>query len=606
MAPSSQATAGRLCIAIVSAISRMRAHLPSATASTPNHGFRLAATLFLSLAGITARADGLVIEGVEGSLADNVRAYVALDSQPCDAPEWQMRRRFSDADELARDALAAFGHYVPEIDSSIRFDEACWQVRLSITPGPQVRYKRFDVTVTGAAAGDVDVSAVIKARPEAGDALHHGRYEAYKNRLGQVLAARGYAEWRFDAAGVDVDVARGLAVGEITIVSGPRYRYGDIRIEQDGFEPGLIERFIDIETGQPFSRSELIRLQGDLTSSALFDQVTVAPDYDAMAAQEIPVTIRLEPGERIGYFVGVGVSTDRGPRLSGGYRNRRVNSRGHQFTAEAEASPVLSRVEARYRQPLKDPRVEWQSYQLRIADENTDTSESTTAELGVERIRSLPNRWVLTYGLQLSRSDFIVGTVEDTTTLVMPVAGLTRRVADSDTNPRSGSSLEMRLRGAGTSLGSSTDFLQVYARYRRLIPVGERGRLALRGELGTTWRNDFEELPPQVRFFAGGDTSVRGYAYESLGPVDADGNVIGGASLVTASLEYEHALRGRWGVAVFADTGNAFNDRDVNERTGVGFGVVWRSPVGPLRAYLAHPLDDDQTVRLHVTFGADL
>ncbi|MEL6200390.1 MAG: POTRA domain-containing protein, partial [Pseudomonadota bacterium] len=105
----------------------MRAHLPSATASTPHHGFRLAATLFLSLAGITARADGLVIEGVEGSLADNVRAYVALDSQPCDAPEWQMRRRFSDADELARDALAAFGHYLPEIDSSIRFDEACWQ-----------------------------------------------------------------------------------------------------------------------------------------------------------------------------------------------------------------------------------------------------------------------------------------------------------------------------------------------------------------------------------------------------------------------------------------------------------------------------------------------
>ena len=584
----------------------MRVRPLTATANTRNFGSALAATLLVSLAGVAARADGLAIEGVDGALADNVRAYVALDSQPCDAPEWQMRRRFSDADDLARDALAAFGYYTPEIELRIQFDETCWDANLSITPGPQIRYERFDVTVTGAAADDTDVAAVVKARPEPGDTLHHGRYAAYKNRLGQVLAARGYAEWRFDTAGVDVDVERGLAVGAITIVSGPRYRYGDIRIEQDAFEPDLIERFIDIEPGQPFSRAELIRLQGDLTSSALFDQVTVAPDYDAMADEEIPVAIRLEPGERIGYFVGIGVSTDRGPRLSGGYRNRRVNSRGHQFTAEAEASPVLSRLEARYRQPLKDPRVEWQSYQLRIADEDTDTSESTTTELGVERIRSLPNRWVFTYGLQLSRSDFTVGTVEDTTTLVMPVAGLTRRVADSDTNPRSGTSLEMRMRGAGTSLGSSTDFLQVYARYRQLIPIGERGRLALRGEVGTTWRNDFEELPPQVRFFAGGDTSVRGYAYESLGPVDAEGNVIGGASLVTASLEYEYALRGRWGVAVFADTGNAFNDRDVNERTGVGLGVVWRSPVGPLRAYLAHPVDGDQTVRLHVTFGADL
>ena len=222
MAPSSKATAGKRCSAIVTAISRTRDRPLTATASTFNYGIRLAATLFLSLAGITARADGLVIEGVEGALADNVRAYVALDSQPCDAPEWQMRRRFSDANALARDALAAFGHYAPEIDSSIRFGDACWGATLSITPGPQVRYERFEVRVAGAAADDAQVNAVVKARPEAGDTLHHGRYEAYKNRLGQVLAARGYAEWRFDAAGVDVDVARGRAVGEIAIASGPR------------------------------------------------------------------------------------------------------------------------------------------------------------------------------------------------------------------------------------------------------------------------------------------------------------------------------------------------------------------------------------------------
>ena len=188
----------------------------------------------------------------------------------------------------------------------------------------------------------------------------------------------------------------------------------------------------------------------------------------------------------------------------------------------------------------------------------------------------------------------------------MPVVGLGRRVADSETNPRSGSSLDVRIRAAATALASSTDFVQAYLRYRRLFALGEKGRLALRGELGTTWRNDFDELPPSVRFFAGGDASVRGYGYEQLGPTDDEGNVIGGAGLVTGSVEYEHTIKGNWGAAVFVDSGNAFDGTDVKWRTGVGFGVVWRSPVGPLRAYLAHPLNDTRSVRLHLTFGSDL
>ena len=153
---------------------------------------------------------------------------------------------------------------------------------------------------------------------------------------------------------------------------------------------------------------------------------------------------------------------------------------------------------------------------------------------------------------------------------------------------------------------SSTDFVQAYVSYKHLFSIGERGRLSLRSELGATLQREFDELPPSVRFFAGGDNSVRGYGYEQLGPRDADGEVIGGSQLFTASVEYEHEVRGAWSVAGFVDTGDAFDDANIDLRTGVGIGVIWRSPVGPLRAYLAHPLDADRSVRLHVSFGADL
>lgn len=564
-----------------------------------------AALWYPSTAGAQA-ADGLTIEGINGALRANVLAYVSLDEQPCDAPEWQLRRRVRDIDARIIEATSALGYYQPVIEKSLTMGESCWSAVLRIDAGQRVRYSGFTATVEGDAGSDPVVSGVLESAPVADDPLHHGRYEAFKKRLGQALAARGYAEWRFEEARLDVypDELRADAV--LAVVSGPRYRFGEITIEQSDFDPELVERFVRLTPGEPFSRDVLSRLQRDLSGSALFDRVLVTADYDRVTGQQIPVTVRLVGAEKLGYFVGVGASTDRGPRVRGGYSNRRVNRRGHQFSADMQLSPVLSQLNARYRQPLARPLVEWQSYELRIEDERTDTFDSQSAKFGIERTRLLGDSWILAYGVQLSRTDFIVGQVTDISTLLMPVVGFDRRNADSESNPRSGSATEVRLRAASSALLSSTDFFQVYARHRRLFAIGESGRLSLRAELGTTWKQDIDELPPSIRFFAGGDTSVRGYGYQRLGPTDENGEVVGGSRLATASIEYEHTIRGNWGAAVFADTGNAFDGNNLETRTGIGFGVVWRSPVGPLRAYLAHPLDADRSVRLHVSFGADL
>ena len=571
--------------------------------------------LLLAPAAIAQSGDRLVVEGINDALRDNVLAYLSLDEQPCDAPEWQLRRRFRDADARIIEAMSALGYYRPVIEKSLTIGDDCWSATLRIDAGPRVKYASFDAAVDGDAASDPSIAGVLASAPKKGDALHHGRYEAFKKRLGQALASRGYAEWRFEAARLDVFPDENRAEATLSVVSGPRYRFGDITIEQSDFDPDLVRRFVRLTPGEPFSRDVLTRLQRDLSGSALFDRVLVteqregggdADDDDRVADQRIPVTVRMTGAEKLGYFVGVGASTDRGPRLRAGYSNRRVNPRGHQFSADMQLSPVQSQFNARYRQPLKRPLVEWQSYELRLEDENTDTFDSRSAKFGIERTRALGGDWILAYGVQLGRTDFTVGQVTDISTLLMPVVGFDRRNADSDSNPRRGSATEVRIRAASSALLSTTDFFQVYARHRRLFAIGESGRLSLRAELGTTWKQDIDELPPSIRFFAGGDSSVRGYGFQTLGPTDENGEVVGGSRLATASIEYEHTIRGNWGAAVFADSGNAFNGSNYETRTGVGFGIVWRSPVGPLRAYLAHPLDADRNVRLHVSFGADL
>jgi len=100
---------------------------------------------------------------------------------------------------------------------------------------------------------------------------------------------------------------------------------------------------------------------------------------------------------------------------------------------------------------------------------------------------------------------------------------------------------------------------------------------------------------------------VRGYGYQRLGPTNADGEVIGGRHLLTGSVEYEIPLFGKWSAAAFVDSGNAYDAiDDFDPKTGVGLGIRWRSPIGPIRVDIAHPVDGDENFRLHLTMGADL
>ena len=149
--------------------------------------------------------------------------------------------------------------------------------------------------------------------------------------------------------------------------------------------------------------------------------------------------------------------------------------------------------------------------------------------------------------------------------------------------------------------------MQAVIKARYLRSLSDSSRILARATIGATAKSEFDELPPSVRFFAGGDESIRGFGFDTLGPEDDSGNVIGGSNLLVASIEYEHLLRGNFYGAVFVDAGNAFDALDVDPAVGAGIGLKWLSPVGPLRFYLGHPLNkSDRSVRLHIRLGADL
>ncbi len=182
---------------------------------------------------------------------------------------------------------------------------------------------------------------------------------------------------------------------------------------------------------------------------------------------------------------------------------------------------------------------------------------------------------------------------------------------DNKLEPRRGAGGTLLLRG-GTGIGNaSANFVQVHASAQWFHGFDADSRLLVRGELGHTFTKALFGLPPSLRFYAGGDNSVRGYGWREIGPRIRNGMgqtyALGAQNVVTASVEYERYVKGPWGAAVFIDSGSAFDGKQPDMRTGVGMGLRWKSPVGPVRIDIAHGLNQpDSPITLHLNIGADL
>ena len=566
----------------------------------------LLATLLLASGSAVAK---ITIDGVDSELESNIRAYASLEGEPCDAPVWLIRRRYRTLEREAREALEPFGYYSPRIASTLSFGESCWSVKLEIEAGEPVRYRNVTIGVEGEAMSDPAFGRLIDPAPfSPGDTVRHSAFDNLKRSLQVVAADRGYVDAEFSEATLSIWPDEGVADASLRMNSGSRYVVGEIRVEQDFLQPELVTGYLRaLQPGKPYDSADLNLAFRALSDSGYFGRIDVSPVFDEAADGRIPIHVGLTRGNRVEYTVGVGISTDTGLRFRAGYRNNHLNEKGHRIIADLGVSPVVQGLTAEYRIPLKDPRREWFSFTGAVSAEQTDTFESDLQRLGVRLTRALSETWLRTYSLDFSNESFTVGEDIDTRRSIVPGVAFDHKLADRDIFPRNGRRLGVEFRGTDRFLGSQMSFLRTAAWARWIRAFGEDNRLLLRFNAGILTTEEFDRLPPTERFFAGGDQSVRGFDYESLGPTDEEGNVIGGRRLLVGSIEYERHLWGNFYGAVFVDAGNAFNDNDFEPEVGAGPGLKWISPLGPIRAYIGVPLTgEDSSVRFHLRLGADL
>ncbi len=570
------------------------------------------AGLFLILLWSCARALTLEVEvtGVEGPERENVLAALGLAAardEPRLTPA-RLRLLVRRAEREAARALEPFGYY----DARVRVileqpGEERWRARVEIDPGPPVRVASVLWRIKGPGAGDPLLERPFPLKK--GAVLRHALWESFKREVLEQALAVGYLDARFGRHRILVDPEARSARLELVLETGPLYRFGEVTIDRSFLDPGLANRLVGPLAGERYRRRLLLAAQRALLDSGYFRSVSVRPLREQAEEERIPVEIRLEPRDGDRYRVGVGYATDEGPRLTLEWSRPLVNRHGHSAGLELRLSPVESSLSGRYRVPGGRPRTDYLTFESEFRYHDSQGRTGHTGALGVAHY-SLRNGWQRLLGLEYSveRNELPDGGVERFHELV-PGFQLTRRVQDNPLRTLHGHRLDFRVLGALEALLSSGSYLQgrAYAKWIHAFGRGERWRLVARGELGLTWTRSLGQLPASRRFYAGGDNSIRGYRFESVAPEDAVGNPVGGRHLAVAGLELDRFVTERWALALFVDGGGAWDpDHRGRSAAGAGAGLIWFSPIGPVRADLGVPLDGEGGVRLHVSVGPEL
>lgn len=570
------------------------------------------AVVLVAWAAMAAGAPAVTVDApaLSDTEHDAVREALAIYAER-DHPrlnDARVARLHALAPDQLRAALEAYGWYRPTVQGNLtRTADGTWRAHYTVATGPPLPVGAVELNLYGPGRDDAALLAAVAAFPlRPGDRLRHAAYEAGKDTLAGAALDRGYLDARFRVHRVEVDLDTYRARVVLDFDTGVRYRFGAVAFDQTVLRPGLLQRFVPFDRNDPYTAADVLALQNALADSPYFASVDVRTSRRQDQPDVVDLHVNPQARKRSRYRVGGGFATDSGPRLTAGYERRYVNDRGHRLNSELRLAPVDSAFTSTYAIPRGKPATD--SYELGLAAKrtDTDTSRADSYTLGFART-GVRRGWREALGVDYLVESFETGQDQGRTALLMPSARWTRVDAADPVRPRQGRRLRVEMRGASAAVGSDVDLVQLRAGVKQIVSLGERQRVLLRADAGTSWTGDFDALPPSLRFYAGGDQSVRGYDLDSLGPEDDAGDVVGGRHLAVVSGEYELRVHDQWAVAAFYDAGNAFDFGDANLRHGAGVGVRWLSPVGPVRLDLARALSEPGTpLRFHLTIGPDL
>jgi len=562
------------------------------------------------------------VDGVTGQERETVQKAIEISSdlikEEVVDEEW-LKRLERQGPQRIREALEPFGYYKPNVTVKLEASgEGSYRFFVTVKTGEPVRIKTIQIIAQGPGRSEDTIQKMIDEFPlRIGERLRQDIYEEAKNNLLKKAISIGYLDAAYSKHSIRITLRQLSAEIDLVLETGSKYYFGDISFTgQTDFPDPFLTRYLAFKRGEVYSQEKISQTQVNLISSDRFKMVTINGKKDDATDNHVPIEIALVSLKQKRVKFGIGYGTDTGIRGSIRYQDFNILGTGQFFDMELKLSEIYQGIGARYIFPSK---IDVKSLaSIKLGWEHEKTSDKTIEFLALEGAltrtfgkdeRAVGKEKLGSIYLRLQQEDSEAGNEKTRTFFVMPGVQFSHHQYDNVIRPTKGFRYNLELRGTDQSMGSETGFLQFLGRGEYLISLPQRFTILTRMQVGATTENEpAQDLPISVRFFAGGDTSVRGYKYQSLGPTDAFGDVIGGKHLLFGSVELERAIGKNWGIAAFYDTGNAFNAWSrIDLAQGAGIGGRYYTPIGPIRLDVARQIGVRKPdYRIHLVVGIGL
>ncbi len=554
----------------------------------------------------------VTVLGIKGDEHKNVMASIKIALQQ-DNPHLTLRhirRLHKAAPEQIAKALAPLGYYSVEIkESSLTKNDKGWHAVYEVIQGPPVFIDKIDIKIRGSGEDEKSLQNFKKTFPlQEGGRLNDALYEKGKKKILSTTLGSGYIKAGFTTSNILVHRKKERAEIQLVLDTGPLFFFGKTFSDQNIIRPDMFQRYLPYNAGDVYSLSALNQLQTDLYATGYFSQVFIEPKYPRPDNKEleIPIQVEVQSGKKNRYSFGIGYGTDTGTRGNIGWKNRIINRHGHKPEFNIQLAENSSRAHAGYEIPVFDLRYDSVHLGTLFFDETWDDTWTKQLSINASVNHNAPKHQY-GVGLEYLHENYTIGVTSGSANLLIPSAYFTMILAEDRVRTEHGLRFSASLKGGNTEFLSSTNFLQARANGKIILTPWPEWRLLGRAAIGAIMMESINELPPSLRFYAGGDQSVRGYGYKELGPKNTSGKVIGGQYLTEASIELERKMSDTWSAAAFYDLGNAYDDIDADFQAGAGIGVRMNLPFGQVRLDVAAALSDaDYPLRIHLTIGADL
>jgi translocation and assembly module TamA len=572
---------------------------------------------------------GPVEDSVLEEAAKASSLLIELEANPPDSLYGLHRRAQEDVGRIEK-ALRSSGYYDGEVSILVGGrpadapppadgepeDDATIPVKIEIQPG--TLYSLREIRVTGGEALPIKPQPKLapKAPARAADIV------AERDRLLNAALAQGYpfASVKLEPALVDHE-DRTVSVHYV-VDSGSPAKIGDIRVEGlDRVNPEFVRRRVAKFEDRSYAPREIAKLRDDLRQLDVFQSVKITPANKVDEAGRLPVDIDVI--ERARRFIGFGAnySTNDGAgakaywghrNLFGGAERLRLDA-GISGLGENDFSELNYGLSADFAKP--DFLSEQQTLRSNLAlvqEHDTETFDRTAATLFTGLERRLSDTLSVSFGGAAEFSRITDDGETNDFLLFGPTGAINYDTSNDLLNPTKGVRLSLTGSAFPEFIGSSQDVFQTRATGSSYLDLLGSGDLVLAGRLSvaSVFGGSIDELPADKLLYAGGGGSVRGYEFRSISPLDEDNDPTGGRSLVEGNIELRYRFLDDYGIVPFFDAGTVTEDtfpsfnEDVQYAAGLGF--RYYSPIGPIRADIAVPLnarEDDDPVAFYISIG---